>query len=195
VSPSKGTLLVEETSLERKRHSWLSLIVEVCCTSNNANQCPGRYMQDKEKEGSKHCIWRCMHFKMHVFLDASLPTGNLLLNSANLGRGMERTCTFHVSPSNFVSKNNFWNLLFCQEASANKPIQVKSALLSLFVLDWTQWGFLLPGCISFDSRECGVFGQCISLSPVCEPSHPSESQMGMLTNHLGSITTLYLVHR
>ena len=22
------------------------------------------------------------------------------------------------------------------------------ALLSLFVLDWTQWGFLLPGCIS-----------------------------------------------
>jgi hypothetical protein len=35
----KGTWL-QVTTLERKRHSRLSLIVEACCTSNDANQWP-----------------------------------------------------------------------------------------------------------------------------------------------------------
>ena len=35
----KGTWL-HVTTLEHKRHSRLSLIVEVCCTSDNANQWP-----------------------------------------------------------------------------------------------------------------------------------------------------------
>ncbi len=35
----KGTWL-QVTTLERKQHSQLSLIVKACCTSNNANQWP-----------------------------------------------------------------------------------------------------------------------------------------------------------
>jgi hypothetical protein len=146
--------------LERKQHSQLSRIVKACCNSNNANQCPGRYMQDKEKGGSKQCVWRCMHFqsrlKVYQYISGgggmyqyiiSPPTGFLLLNLENLGRGMEETRMFCLSPSNFVSENFSGTSLFCQEASANKPIQVKPALLSLFVLDWTQWGSLLVGCL------------------------------------------------
>jgi hypothetical protein len=67
------------------------------------------------------------------------PTGYLLLNSANLGRGTEGTCTFRFSPSNFAS-NFFGTSLFCQELSANKPIQVKIRPP-------------LPGCIRLDSVE------------------------------------------
>ncbi len=139
----------------------------------------------KRKGGSEQRVWRRMRFQsrykvyqyilgeeMYQYILAP-PTGYLLLNLENLGRGMEGTRTFCFSPSNFGS--NFFSgiSLFCQEASANKPIQVKPALLSLFVLDRTQWGSMLPGCILFDSRECRVFGQFISLSPVCEPSHPA----------------------
>jgi hypothetical protein len=55
----------------------------------------------------------------------SPPTGYLLLNLENLGRGAEGTHTFCFSPSNFVSENFSGTSFFCQEASANKPIQVK----------------------------------------------------------------------
>jgi hypothetical protein len=97
--------------------------------------------------------------------DPSSPTCYLLLNSSNLGRSTEGTCTFCFSPLNFVSKKLPRTSLFCHKASANQPIQVKPTLLSLFVLDWTQWGFLLLWGISFDSRECGAYGHCISLFP------------------------------
>ena len=34
----KRHMVARVTTLERKRHSRLSLIVEACCTSNDANQ-------------------------------------------------------------------------------------------------------------------------------------------------------------
>jgi hypothetical protein len=88
-----------------------------------------------------------VHFGGELYQYIYLPC-YLLLNSSNSGRGMEGTRMFCFSPLDFASKKLPGTSLFCLEASVNQPIQVKPALLSLFVLDWTQWGFLLPGCIS-----------------------------------------------
>ena len=82
----------------------------------------------------------------------SFPTHYLLLNSSNLGGESEGTGMFRFLPSSplqiLLAKPFLGTSLFRHEASANQTIQVKPTLLSLFVLDWTQWGFLLPGCIS-----------------------------------------------
>jgi hypothetical protein len=44
-------------------------------------------------------------------------------------------------------------------------------------LDWTQWGFLLPGCISIDSSKCGVFSQYIPFPLfVSPPTHNSDGR-------------------
>ncbi len=149
VPPSRGTWLVEETTLECKRHSRLSLIVivEACCTSNNANQCPGRYMWGKEKGESKWCVWRSIRFQTHAFLDASLPTGYLLLNSANLGRGTEGICTFHSSPSNFVSKNIFWDITFLPRSTHYQANSSKTRSPLPVCIGLDSVGVLLPGCI------------------------------------------------
>jgi hypothetical protein len=45
------------------RQARRPMMVEAFCTSNNANQCSGRFMQDKEKGGSKQCVWRHMRFQ------------------------------------------------------------------------------------------------------------------------------------
>jgi len=83
---------------------------------------------------------------------ASSPTHYLLLNSPNLGGDNEGTGVFCFLPSSplqiLLAKPFSGTSLFRNKASVNQPIQVKPTLLSLFVLDWTQWGFLLPGCIS-----------------------------------------------
>jgi hypothetical protein len=113
----------------------------------------------RQREGEKR-VMRINTHVFHAFPDAcipyiSFPTGYLLLILEHLGRGTEGTRTFCFSPSIFVSNFFSGTSSFCQETSGTKPILVKPALLSLFVLDWTQWGSLLPGCILFDSRECG----------------------------------------
>jgi hypothetical protein len=74
----------------------------------------------------------------NVPVHLSPPTGYLLLNLENLGRGTKGMRMFCFSPLDFASKKLPGTSLFCHEASANQPIQVKPALLSLFVLDWTQ---------------------------------------------------------
>ncbi len=165
---SKGTWLVREKALEHKWHSRLSWIVEACCASNDANQCPGRYMGGKKGGKAK----------------LSFPTRYLLLNSLNSGRGTEGTRMFCFLSSDFASKKLPRTSIFCHEASVNQPIcQVKPTLLSLFVLDWTCGGFCYLGAFPFDSSKCGVCGQYIPFSPVCEPSHCVQ-WMGVLTNHL-----------
>ena len=86
--------------------------LEVCCTSNNANQCPGRYMQGKIK-GKR------------VPEKGGTPNHYLLLKSSILGKGMRGNCTFYVFPSNFVSKKCPGTLCFCHEASVDLPISIK----------------------------------------------------------------------
>ncbi len=88
-------------------------MVEECCASDDANQCPGRYMGEK---GGKAKV--------------SFPTRYLLLNSLNLGGGNEGTCIYCFLPSPplpiLLAKPFSGKSLFCQEASANQPIQVKA---------------------------------------------------------------------
>jgi hypothetical protein len=62
--------------------------------------------------------------------DPSSPTCYLLLNSSNLGRSTEGTCTFCFSPLNFVSKKLPRTSLFCHKASANQSIQVKHTMVA-----------------------------------------------------------------
>ncbi len=60
----------------------------------------------------------------------SFPTRYLQLNSSNSGRGTEGTHMFCFSPSNFVRTKLPRTSLFCNKASANQPIQVKSTMVS-----------------------------------------------------------------
>ncbi len=159
VPSSKGTLLVREQASERKQHSRLSRIVEACFASDDANQCPGRYMQGKikgkrvpKKGGAQNCY--------------------LLLKSSILSRGTRETRMWYLFPSNFVSKELPGTSLFCHEAFTNQPISSKTRPPLPVVLDWTQWGFLLPWCILIRIQNGRAYGQCNSLSPVSEPSHP-----------------------
>jgi hypothetical protein len=134
-------------------HSMYNDKVEACCASNNANQCPGRYMQDKDKGGSERCIWRRMHFqsgskvyqydwggkctntfylppKVYQYILGEKSTSTFispywLLNLENLDRSTKGTRMFCFSPLDFASKKLPGTSLFCHEASANQPIQVK----------------------------------------------------------------------
>jgi hypothetical protein len=63
-------MVARVTTLERKRHSRLSLIVEACCTSNDANQWPGDIGKMKTEMG--FCFQE-MGETGSCFRDAPLP--------------------------------------------------------------------------------------------------------------------------
>ena len=89
-----------------------SLPIEACCTSDDANQCSGRYMQGKIKG-------------KQVLEKGGTPFCYLLLKSLNLGRGTSGTHMCCIFPFNFVSKKIPGTSLFCHEASANQLISSK----------------------------------------------------------------------
>ena len=62
------------------------------------------------------------------------------------GRGAQEPILVHCGHPDFpisAVKKPSGRSLFCQEASANQPIQVKTRPPLPIVLDWTQWGLLL----------------------------------------------------
>ena len=120
---------------ERKQHSRLSPIVEACCTSDDTNQCPGRYLALMlERKGGK---------LRSQFLPTLAP---YLLLFALTGRSAKEPIMDLWDPLSFphsAVKKPSGRSLFCQEASANQPIQVKTRPPLPVVLGWTQWGLLL----------------------------------------------------
>ncbi len=153
---SKGTRLVRENAPEHKWHSRLSRIVKVCCASNDANQCPGRYMGGKK--GGKEKL--------------GFPTRYLLLNSLNSGRGTEGTHMFCFLPFGFCQQKTPRDITFLlrsirKPANSSKtppPLTVCIGLVSVGVsATWVHF-HLIP-------VNAGHVVN-IPFSPVCEPSHP-----------------------
>ena len=113
IQQSSNMLCHRSTLFKLDKNIFMSSnIVESCCASGDANQCPGRYMQGKIK-GKR------------VPEKGGAPNRYLLLKSLILGRGTRGTRMCCIFPSNFVSKKIPGTSLFRHKASANQPISSK----------------------------------------------------------------------
>ena len=112
---SEGTKSNQLAAVNALAFIVIVAIIEACCASDDANQCPGRYMQGiingkrvPEKGGA--------------------PNRYLLLKSLILGRGMRGTRMCCVFPSNFVSEKFPGTSLFCHNHPRTSQYQVKSTM-------------------------------------------------------------------
>ena len=179
---SKGTWLLREKPSERKRHSRLSRIVEACCASNGANQCPGRYMRGQKKGGNENQF------------PYSLPTTKFFKFRWGKRRNWYVSFSPVIPPPDFVSKIFLGDITFSprsirEPANSSKthpPLPVCIGLDSVGVsATWVHF-HLIP-------VNAGHAGNLFPFPLFVSP--PTRTiQMGVLTNHLGSITISYLVH-
>ena len=114
IKKTKSDLTFSTCKVSRYRgsNSFESVIIlEVCCASDGANQCPGRYMRGR-KGGKRNPV---------------LPTRYHQLKSLNLSSGKGGTCMFHVVLPLVCQQKVPWDITFSprsirEQANSSKKV-------------------------------------------------------------------------